>query len=150
MTKERARLNAQIREQRERREAAERKKIEVAKENELRRQQLQEQREAATRKRQQLAESNKRGESDSNSLTPIVRLQSMSQPKKPQLSFFGADTTVPEVRKWKQNPDGSITGFIYKSKSFRDGTRVTTSPVSRGAQRGKVVTTSAGTKYYLE
>jgi hypothetical protein len=150
MAKQKARINAQIAEQREKTEAAARKKIEVAKEKELRRLELQQQRLEATRKRQELAERKKRGEPDSSRKTPVVRLQTSSQPKKPQLSFFGADIAVPEVKKWKQNPDGSVTGFIYKSRNFKDGTRVTTSPVPPGARRGTVVTTTAGTQYYLE
>jgi hypothetical protein len=67
----------------------------------------------------------------------------------PQLSFFGT-SQVPEIRRWRQNFDGSITGLIYKSKSFEDGTRVTTSPVARGAKKGTTVTTSGGTKYFLQ
>ena len=69
--------------------------------------------------------------------------------KTPNLSFFGAGK-VPEVKKWRQNLDGSITGLIYNSNSFEDGTRLTTSPVPRGAKKGTVVTTAAGTKYFLQ
>jgi hypothetical protein len=68
---------------------------------------------------------------------------------KPRLSFFGS-TQVPEVRRWRQNFDGSITGFIYNSRSFEDGTRVTTSPVPRGAKKGTTVTTTGGKKYFLQ
>jgi hypothetical protein len=68
---------------------------------------------------------------------------------KPRLSFFGS-TQVPEVRRWRQNLDGSITGLIYNSKSFEDGTKVTTSPVPRGAKKGTTVTTTGGSKYLLQ
>jgi hypothetical protein len=57
---------------------------------------------------------------------------------------------IPEVSRWKQNRDGSITGFIYNSKSFKDGTRVTTSPVPASAKAGTTVTTGSGSQYSLK
>ena len=57
---------------------------------------------------------------------------------------------IPQVTRWKQNPDGSITGYIYKSKNFKDGTRVTTTPVAKGAKAGTVVKTRSGTQYSLK
>ena len=57
---------------------------------------------------------------------------------------------MPELQRWRQNPDGSITGFIYKSPSFGPGTKVTTSPVLMGAQPGSVVKTSSGSEYLLK
>jgi hypothetical protein len=57
---------------------------------------------------------------------------------------------IPVVGKFKQNPDGSITGIVRNSKNFRNGTEITTSPVKRGAKAGDVVTTSSGSKYRLE
>jgi hypothetical protein len=57
---------------------------------------------------------------------------------------------IPIVSKFKQNADGSITGVVRNSKSFRNGTEITTSPVRRGAKSGDVVTTSSGSKYRLE
>jgi hypothetical protein len=59
-------------------------------------------------------------------------------------------TQIPEVRIWKQNADGSITGIIYNSRNFKDGTRVTTSPVRIGVTRGSVVRTSSGSQYSLQ
>jgi hypothetical protein len=77
--------------------------------------------------------------------------------KKQPFSFFGnpgaskpAPKEVPEVKRWKQNADGTITGFIYKSKNFKDGTRVTTSPVPVGSKRGSVVRTGSGNQYALK
>ena len=64
-------------------------------------------------------------------------------------SLFGSFTSISEIERWKQNRDGSLTGYVYKSKAFDDGTRITTSPVPKGAKRGSVVTTSGGTKYFL-
>ena len=82
-------------------------------------------------------------------------LPSYWEPNSPGLSsFFGAPTLsgpkeVPEVRRWKQNTDGSVTGFIYNSKNFKDGTRVTTSPVPKNPAKGSVVKTKGGSKYLL-
>ena len=56
---------------------------------------------------------------------------------------------VPEVRQWKQNPDGSVTGLIYNSRDFNDGTEVTTSPAPLGARSG-LVTTRTGTQFLLK
>ena len=39
-----------------------------------------------------------------------------------------APAGVPTLTRWKQNPDGSISGRITGSKSFRSGTEITTSP----------------------
>mmetsp|Transcript_48668 Transcript_48668/g.117696 ORF Transcript_48668/g.117696 Transcript_48668/m.117696 type:complete len:906 (-) Transcript_48668:87-2804(-) len=64
-------------------------------------------------------------------------------------SLFGSFASISEIERWKQNRDGSLTGYVYKSKAFEDGTRITTSPVPKGAKRGSVVTTSGGTKYFL-
>ena len=63
-------------------------------------------------------------------------------------SFLGPKE-IPEVKRWKQNRDGSIIGLIYNSRNFKDGTRVTTSPVPRGAKRGSVVKTGSGNQYRL-
>eukprot|EP00977_Amphora_coffeiformis_P004059 scaffold806_cov142-Amphora_coffeaeformis.AAC.2 len=82
---------------------------------------------------------------------------------KPAFSFFGgggapakkapapktAPAGVPTLSKWKQNPDGSITGRITGSKNFRPNTEITTSPVKRGAQAGQTVKTSSGSQYFL-
>jgi hypothetical protein len=56
---------------------------------------------------------------------------------------------VPELKRWKQNPDGTLTGFIYRSKSFTPGTRVTTSPVRGIVTAGRIVKTTAGSEYKL-
>ena len=57
---------------------------------------------------------------------------------------------IPVIGKFKQNADGSITGIVRNSKTFRTGTEITTSPVPRGAKAGTVVKTSSGSKYRLE
>lgn len=71
--------------------------------------------------------------------------------------FFGTkqkSTTAnrPEVavlNKWEQNADGSITGVIRNKTGYKDGTRVTTSPVNKGAKSGTVVKTQGGSLYQL-
>lgn len=57
---------------------------------------------------------------------------------------------IPIIGKFKQNADGSITGLVRNSKTFRTGTEITSSPVPRGAKAGSIVTTSSGSKYRLE
>ena len=56
---------------------------------------------------------------------------------------------IPVLSNWKQEADGSVTGSISNSKVFRNGQKITTSPVRRGAKAGTVVTTSSGSKYRL-
>ena len=56
---------------------------------------------------------------------------------------------IPVLKNWKQEADGAITGNITNSKVFRNGQKITTSPVPKGAKAGSVVTTSSGSKYRL-
>jgi hypothetical protein len=57
---------------------------------------------------------------------------------------------IPVLSKFVQNEDGSITGIVSNSMSYRTGTRITTSPVKKGATAGTVVKTSSGSKYRLK
>lgn len=68
------------------------------------------------------------------------------QPPKPAAK---APPGVPTMSRWRQNRDGSITGVISGSKSYRPGESVTTSPINGKAADGTVVQTSSGSKYYL-
>jgi hypothetical protein len=67
------------------------------------------------------------------------------------LSFGGlfAGENVPSLVEWKQNEDGTITGFVNNKVGFEDGTQITTSPVSLGARSGMIVQTRGGSKYKL-
>ena len=56
---------------------------------------------------------------------------------------------IPEIREWKRNADGSVTGFVFNSRNFKDGTRVTTSPVPIATRTGSLVNTDSGTQYRL-
>jgi hypothetical protein len=57
---------------------------------------------------------------------------------------------VPKIVKWKKNFDGSITGFISGSPKFKEGEKVTTSPITKGTTgSGQVVTTGSGSRYFL-
>lgn len=79
--------------------------------------------------------------------------QQQEKSNNPLAAFFGTPKPkeVPEVRRWKQNADGSITGRIYNSKNFKDGTRVTTSPVPMGApKKDAIVKTKSGSQYLLK
>mmetsp|Transcript_4330 Transcript_4330/g.10327 ORF Transcript_4330/g.10327 Transcript_4330/m.10327 type:complete len:781 (+) Transcript_4330:202-2544(+) len=96
-------------------------------------------------------------------LAKIARREALAEANKPAtkeekpsnsspFSFFGAigkKAEPPTLKKWRQNRDGTISGLIYGAKSFEDGTRITTSPVPRGAKRGEVVKTGGGSEYNL-
>jgi len=57
---------------------------------------------------------------------------------------------VPSMVKWRQNRDGSITGFISGSPNFSEGERITTSPIASGnVGPGEVVRTGSGSSYFL-
>lgn len=56
---------------------------------------------------------------------------------------------TPMLKGWKKNLDGSITGLIYESGSFKDGTEITTSSIKGKVGRGSVVKTASGSKYFL-
>jgi hypothetical protein len=61
----------------------------------------------------------------------------------------GGPADIQQVQDWKQNEDGSITGIIFNSMSFKDGSKITTSPVPKGAKAGYLVKTITGTRYLL-
>jgi hypothetical protein len=58
---------------------------------------------------------------------------------------------VPTIERWKVDQDKAVTGFIRGSNQFRDGEKVTTSPIPKGSiASGEVVVTSSGTRYFLK
>jgi len=57
---------------------------------------------------------------------------------------------VPTISKWRQNRDGSISGFITGSSAFQSGEAITTSPITGEGVGGAVVQTSSGSRYFLE
>lgn len=57
---------------------------------------------------------------------------------------------IPVIKQWKIGKDKTINGTIYGSKSFKDGKDVTTSVIASGMiEKGSVVTTVSGSKYFL-
>ena len=57
---------------------------------------------------------------------------------------------VPSLVRWKRNGNSSITGFISGSPRFKEGERVTTSPITSGnVKSGEVVKTGSGSSYFL-
>lgn len=71
-------------------------------------------------------------------------------PKKAVPPKKSAPSGVPALSGWKANADGSVSGSINGSPNFRDGERVTTSPIVKGRYAsGEVVTTGSGSRYYL-
>jgi len=56
---------------------------------------------------------------------------------------------VPTLYQWRQNRNGSISGFIAGSKSFKEGESITTSPITSSAIERTVVQTKSGSRYYL-
>lgn len=67
----------------------------------------------------------------------------------PPTAASAAPLGVPVISRWKQSPDGSISGVISGSSAFKDGEPVTTSPIRGKAVGGKVVVTQSGSKYFL-
>ena len=153
-------LSAQLAKQRMAVENAAKKKAALIEERKVKREKLQEKRRLATERRVARAQGKSAPSQQKRPFITALGQPIMSQSDtksktvkvpsiRPRLqTLFGAQ--VPEVRRWRQNFDGSITGLIYNSKSFEDGTKVTTSPVPRGAKKGTTVTTSGGTKYSLQ
>jgi len=99
--------------------------------------------------------------SGSDKVAPTAKKSPSKAPAKPAFSFFGGGggsvttpkqlpTNIPILSRWKQNPDGSITGLVSNSKNFERGTKITTSPVPKGAKPGSVVTTGSGSQYLLK
>ena len=73
---------------------------------------------------------------------PVKKQQKQSAPSAPN--------GVPTITNWRLNGDGSISGKISGSPNFRDGEAVTTSPIAKGRiERGAVVTTGSGSRYFL-
>lgn len=58
----------------------------------------------------------------------------------------GAPPGVPTLSRWKRNRDGSLSGFISGSTTFRNGDSVTTSPIKGTPVGGSVATTVSGSK----
>jgi hypothetical protein len=65
-----------------------------------------------------------------------------SEPKKLSIAPRGVAT----ISNWRQNRDGSITGFISGSASFNDGEKITTSPITSEAIGGTLVSTVSGSR----
>jgi len=63
---------------------------------------------------------------------------------------MAAPKGVPTINRWKKLRDGSVTGLISNSPVFEDGERITTSPIDKGDfEKGQVVVTASGSKYFL-
>ena len=60
-----------------------------------------------------------------------------------------AKSSIPTLTNWVQNDDGSLTGKVSNSKNYRNGTKITTSPVRKGVKKGSVVKTGSGSQYKL-
>ena len=75
-----------------------------------------------------------------------VNLTAKASPSK----SMSAPRGVPTLKRWKRNNDSSITGFISGSPRFKEGEKVTTSPITNGAiSSGEVVKTGSGSSYFL-
>jgi hypothetical protein len=82
---------------------------------------------------------------------PTMMLESLferfpNRPKDDDEEKELAPQGVPVLYEWVQNDDGSITGFIRNSSSFRDGATISTSPVARAASEGTTITTASGSQ----
>ena len=96
---------------------------------------------------------------------PVVEKKQQSKAPAPSFGFFGGGSAAPKktapkkvavadnipvLSRFSQAADGSLTGIVSNSPNFRSGTRITTSPVPKGAKAGTVVKTSSGSQYRLE
>ena len=72
--------------------------------------------------------------------------ETVAVPKQATSTTSQAPPGVPTISNWKQNDDGSITGTITGSNSFKQGETITTSPVAKGATTGSVVKTNSGSR----
>uniref|UniRef100_A0A7R9WTP3 Uncharacterized protein n=1 Tax=Craspedostauros australis TaxID=1486917 RepID=A0A7R9WTP3_9STRA len=82
----------------------------------------------------------------SGGLFANLRLGAKKPPQQPNIK---AVVEVPTISLWKQNPDGTITGFVSGSQSIRNGSKITTSIVRNRVKPGDVVSTISGSKYKL-
>merc|ERR1712157_455672 len=57
---------------------------------------------------------------------------------------------VPVLSGWKENRNGSITGFISGAPGYKNGEFITTSKIKGDVIAGTVVTTQSGSKYFLD
>lgn len=81
---------------------------------------------------------------------PTIKAEGPSPRAIPQKPLREAPKGVPTIERWKAGKDKTITGFIRGSSKFREGEKVTTSPISKGTiSNGELVVTSSGTKYFL-
>ncbi len=70
--------------------------------------------------------------------------------KTPAPKAKAAPKGVPTLNQWSMNRDGSVSGKISGSPSFREGEQVTTSMIVNGRlESGQVVTTGSGSRYFL-
>ena len=147
-----------------RKEEAEAKRAaaaEAAKQRALEAQAAKEAREAEAQKRREEAEAKR------TAAAKASQAEKTLQSAKPgsTISLFGfgvsddssqskltskAPRGVPVLSKWRQNRDGSISGFISGSPAFDDGDAVTTSPIVTGSiEGGSVVQSGSGSRFVL-
>mmetsp|Transcript_36625 Transcript_36625/g.105376 ORF Transcript_36625/g.105376 Transcript_36625/m.105376 type:complete len:631 (+) Transcript_36625:150-2042(+) len=87
---------------------------------------------------------------------PPASSQPAKPPTRPTLiidknsAHFPRNQELPELRRWWQNSDGTIVGYIYNSKNFNDGTKLTSSKLQRAACRAGNVLRSGGEEYLLK
>jgi hypothetical protein len=125
---------------------------------------------AATKKKREVAASEKKVNSNVDSKAAAllvgkkrgstISLRPKSEVKPASIFGLGSSTKttvsvpkgIPVISNFKQNRDGSLTGFISGSNSFKDGEKVTTSKLAPGqtVTPGKVVTTISNSKYFLK
>ena len=79
-------------------------------------------------------------DSDEENTAPRVQPTPRTQP------IQRAPRGVPTISNWRQNSDGSISGFIKNSFSFGEGEDITTSPIRGQAIGGSVIVTASGSR----
>jgi hypothetical protein len=79
---------------------------------------------------------------DSSASTGEAPSRPPVQPKK----IASPPRGTPVISDWKQNRDGSITGRISGGAGFKEGEKITTSPIGGKALDGSLVQTSSGSR----
>jgi len=143
---QKAKAEAAVR-KKEEQQAAQKAKAEAAARKKEEREAAQKAKIVATKKKQALASvSNSKSSSGTISLggSPPVFTSGKKEANAPR--------GVPILTNWTKNFDGSVTGKIYGSTSFKDGDKVTTSKLGSGQVlgAGALIVTQSGSKYFLK
>lgn len=81
-----------------------------------------------------------------NDTTDDSSTSTVERPKGQPQKVSSPPRGVPVISDWRQNRDGSISGAVTGGSGFRDGEKITTSPIGGAAIGGAIVQTATGSK----